>query len=47
MLQSLRDLYLTLTEVYFVGESDKSNSLTILGVCSEIVGDKEKGLLTS
>jgi hypothetical protein len=40
--QSLRDLYLTLKEVYFVGQSDKSNSLTILGVCNEIVGDKEK-----
>ena len=40
--QSLRDLYLTLTELYFVGQSDKSNALTILGVCNEIVGDKEK-----
>jgi hypothetical protein len=39
--QSLRDLYLTITERYFVSESELSNSLTILGVCSEIVGDKE------
>jgi hypothetical protein len=40
--QSLCDLYLTLTELYFVGQSDKSNALTILGECNEIVGDKEK-----
>jgi hypothetical protein len=39
--QSLRDLYLTITERYFISESKLSNSLTILGVCNEIVGDKE------
>ena len=39
--QSLRDLYLTITEKYFIPESILSNSLTILGVCNEIVGDKE------
>jgi hypothetical protein len=27
--------------MYFIGASTISNSLTILGVCSEIVGDKE------
>jgi hypothetical protein len=27
--------------VYFIGASTLSNSLTILGVCNEIVGDKE------
>ena len=39
--QSLRDLYLTIKEKYFVTERRLSNSLTILGVCNEIVGDKE------
>ena len=39
--QSLRDLYLTIKEKYFIPESILSNSLTILGVCNEIVGDKE------
>jgi hypothetical protein len=39
--QSLRDLYLTITEKYFVSEYELSNSLTIVGVCNEIVGDKE------
>jgi hypothetical protein len=39
--QSLRDLYLTIKEKYFIPENELSNSLTILGVCSEIVGDKE------
>jgi hypothetical protein len=39
--QSLRDLYLTIKEGYFVSENRLSNSLTILGVCNEIVGDKE------
>ena len=38
---SLLDLYLTLKEKYFVHESCLSDSLTILGVCHEIVGDKE------
>jgi len=38
--QSLRDLYLTIEEKYFVTEERLSNSLTILGVCNEIVGDK-------
>ena len=39
--QSLCDLYLTIKENYFIGESKLSDSLTILGVCNEIVGDKE------
>jgi hypothetical protein len=39
--QSLRDLYLTIKEKYFIFEHELSNSLTILGVCNEIVGDKE------
>jgi hypothetical protein len=39
--QSLRDLRLTITERYFVSESELSESLVILGVCYEIVGDKE------
>jgi hypothetical protein len=39
--QSLRDLYLTITEKYFIPENQFSNYLTILGVCYEIVGDKE------
>jgi hypothetical protein len=39
--QSLRDLYLTIKEKYFVVEEMLSDSLTILGVCNEIVGDKE------
>jgi hypothetical protein len=39
--QSLRDLYLTIKEKYFVSENRLSNSLTILGVCNEIVGDKK------
>jgi hypothetical protein len=40
--QSLRDLYLTVKARYFVSQYTLSNSLTILGVCNEIVGDKEK-----
>ena len=39
--QALRDLYLTIKERYFVTVDKLSNSLTILGVCNEIVGDKE------
>jgi hypothetical protein len=39
--QSLRDLYLTIKERYFISTSELSDSLTILGVCNEIVGDKE------
>jgi hypothetical protein len=39
--QSLLDLYLTIKERYIVSEHMLSNSLTILGVCNEIVGDKE------
>jgi hypothetical protein len=39
--QSLRDLYLTIKEKYFIFENELSDSLTILGVCNEIVGDKE------
>jgi len=39
--QSLRDLYLTIKEKYFVCQNTLSDSLTVLGVCSEIVGDKE------
>jgi len=33
-------LYLTIQERYFVTENILSNSLTILGVCNEIVGEK-------
>jgi hypothetical protein len=39
--QSLRDLHLTIKKGYFMSKNELSNSLTILGVCSEIVGDKE------
>jgi hypothetical protein len=39
--QSLRDLYLTIQERYLVTDDILSNSLTISGVCNEIVGDKE------
>ena len=39
--QSLRDLYLTIKERYFITEDRLSNSLTILGVCNEKVGAKE------
>ena len=38
---SLRDLYLTIKEKYFVTKTKLSNSLIILGVCNEIVGDKK------
>ena len=38
--QALRDLYLTIQEMYFVTGDKLSNSLTILGVCNEIVGEK-------
>ena len=39
--QALRDLYLIITERRFVMRHALSNSLTILGVCNEIAGDKE------
>jgi hypothetical protein len=39
--QSLRDLYLTIKEMYYISDNTLSNSLTILGICYEIVGDKE------
>jgi hypothetical protein len=39
--QSLRDLYLTIKERYFVSEDRLSYSQTILGVCNEIVGDRK------
>ena len=39
--QSLRDLYLTIKEKYYISDNTLSNSLTILGICYEIVGDKE------
>jgi hypothetical protein len=39
--QSLRDLDLTIKEGYVIDVSTLSNSLTILGVCNEIVGDKK------
>ena len=39
--QSLRDLYLTMKERYFVPKNQLSNPLIILGVCNEIVGDNE------
>jgi hypothetical protein len=38
--QSFRDLYLTIKEMYYIGNRTLSNSLTMLGVCYEIVGDK-------
>jgi hypothetical protein len=38
--QSLRDLYLKMKEGYFVINQMLSNSLTILGVCYEIAGNK-------
>ena len=38
--QALRDLYLTIKARYFVSQDTLSNSLTILGLCNEIVGDK-------
>ena len=40
--QSLRDLYLTIKERYVVPINTFSDSLTILGVCNEIVGEKVK-----
>jgi hypothetical protein len=40
--QSLRDFYLTIKENYFIADVGLSNSLTILGVCYEIVDDKER-----
>ena len=39
--QSLHDLYLTIKERYFVPNHTLSSSLTILGVCNEIVGDTQ------
>ena len=39
--QSFGDLYLTIKERYFVADITLSNSLTILGVCYEIVGDTQ------
>ena len=43
--QALDDLFLTINEVYFVTEQRYSNSLTIIGVCNEIVGDKVKAVM--
>jgi hypothetical protein len=40
--QSLRDLHLAIQQKDFVYGHTFSNSLTILGVCKEIVGDKTK-----
>jgi hypothetical protein len=40
--QSLRDLYLTIKEKYFIYVNGLSESLAILGVCYEIVDDKER-----
>ena len=39
--QSLRDLYLTMNKLYFITATTLSTSFTILGVCNEIVGDKD------
>ena len=39
--QSFGHLYLTIKERYFVADITLSNSLTILGVCYEIVGDTQ------
>jgi hypothetical protein len=38
--QSLDDLDLTIKKMYFVTGNELSDSLTILGVCYEIAGDK-------
>ena len=38
---ALRDLHLTIKEEYLVDPTDLSASLVILGVCSEMIGDKE------
>ena len=40
--QSLRDLLLTITKLHFISHSQLSFAFTILGVCHEIVGDKER-----
>ena len=37
----MHDLYLTINGHYFVSDEALSDSLTILGVCYEIVGNKE------
>jgi hypothetical protein len=39
--QSLGDLCLTIKKKYFIDANALSDSLTILGVCNEIVGEKE------
>ena len=38
--QSLRDLYLTIKEGYFVTDKTFLNALVVLGVCNEVIGDK-------
>ena len=40
--QSLRDLFLTIKKLHFISHSQLSFAFTILGVCHEIVGDKER-----
>jgi hypothetical protein len=42
---ALRDLLLTIEKMHFICDSTSSDSLTILGVCYETVGDKEKAYL--
>jgi len=39
--QSLRDVLRTIREKYFIISSALSNSLTLLGVCNEILDDKD------
>ena len=40
--QSLRDILLTIKKLHFISHTELSISFTILGVCFEIVGDKER-----
>ncbi|VDI47761.1 Hypothetical predicted protein [Mytilus galloprovincialis] len=40
--QSLRDLYLTVKDTYLVPKCELSNSITIVGVCFEMSGAKDK-----
>lgn len=38
---ALRDLHLTVENCYFIGAADQSISLTILGICYDLSGDKD------
>jgi hypothetical protein len=44
--QSLHDLLLTIRKMHFICGTTCSDSLTILGVCYETVGDKERAYLS-